>query len=122
VLVEVHAEATSEKHALARYLDGRVAAVVGTHTHVPTADARLLPEGTAFITDLGMSGPYESILGRRIEPVVAHMTTGMPHPFGVAEDDARLCGAFIRIEGTRAAAIERVEMHAQTSRPPFVGD
>ncbi len=121
VLVEVHAEATSEKHALARHLDGRVAAVVGTHTHVPTADARVLPGGTAFITDLGMTGPYESILGRRIEPVVAHMTTGMPHPFGVAEDDARLCGVFIRIEGTHATAIERIEVPADTSRPPFVG-
>ncbi len=122
VLVEIHAEATSEKHAMGRYLDGRVAAVLGTHTHVPTADARILPRGTAFITDLGMSGPYESILGRRIEPVVAHMTTGMPHPFGVAEDDARLCGVYIELDGTRAKTIERIEVPADTTRPPFVGD
>ncbi len=112
VILEVHAEATSEKIALARYFDGRVAAVLGTHTHVPTADARVLPKGTATITDLGMSGPYDSVLGRDVSAVVKHMTTGMPEPFDVATDDVRVCGVVVEIETTtgKAVSIERVEL------------
>ncbi|HYP18116.1 MAG TPA: TIGR00282 family metallophosphoesterase, partial [Opitutus sp.] len=78
IVVEIHAEATSEKQALGWYLDGRVTAVVGTHTHVATADACILPKGTAFMCDLGMTGPYASVLGRQIEPVVGKFIDGLP--------------------------------------------
>lgn len=110
-IVEMHAEATSEKAAVAYALDGRVAAVVGTHTHVPTADARLLPKGTAFITDLGMCGPYDSIIGREVDPVVTHFSTALPTQFEVASKDARVCGCLIDIDPAtgRAVSIERVE-------------
>ena len=122
VLVEVHAEATSEKQAMGWYLDGRVAAVVGTHTHVATADARILPHGTGYITDLGMTGPQESVLGRRIDRVLTHMTTSMPAPFDVAEGDPRVCGVFLEIDpkSRRTTHIERIELKADTSAPPFV--
>ena len=80
---------------MGHYLDGRVAAVVGTHTHIPTADAKVLAKGTAYITDLGMTGPYDSVLGRKKEAVVKFMTTSMPESFGVAEGDIRLCGVCI---------------------------
>jgi len=121
-IVEAHMEATSEKIALAMHLRGRVAAVIGTHTHVPTADARVLEGGTAFITDLGMCGPYESIIGRDADAVLTHMTTGRHVPYAVAEGDARLCGAVVRIdEGTRRAlSIERIEYRAETDKPPFI--
>ena len=98
VIVEAHMEATSEKAALAFHLDGRVAAVVGTHTHVPTADARILPRGTALVSDLGMSGPYESVIGRDAAAVVGHLTTGMHNPFPVASGDTRIAGAVIDID------------------------
>ncbi|MDP6060023.1 MAG: YmdB family metallophosphoesterase, partial [Pirellulaceae bacterium] len=120
-IIEVHAEATSEKLALGHYLDGRVAAVFGTHTHVPTADAQIFARGTAYITDLGMCGPYDSIIGRRIDRVLKHMTTGMPAPFDVAVGDPRVCGAFIEIDTDRrvATAIERIELRADPHSPPF---
>jgi len=128
VLLEIHAEATSEKIAMGWHFNGRVAAVVGTHTHVPTADARLLPvhqrglPATAYITDLGMCGPQESVLGRCIEPVLTHMTTAMHAPFDTAEGDPRVCGVFIEIDPQRrrATAIERIELPADPSSPPFV--
>lgn len=109
IVVDVHAEATSEKIALGWYLDGRASVVFGTHTHVPTADERLLHQGTAYITDLGMTGPYESVLGRRIDRVTHFLTTGMPEPFEVAGHDARLCGIIARVDGEtgRATHIER---------------
>jgi metallophosphoesterase (TIGR00282 family) len=108
--VEVHAEATSEKIALGWYLDGRVSAVVGTHTHVPTADATVLPRGTGYLTDVGMTGPYHSVLGRQVQPVVARFLDGMPRRFSVAEEDVRLSGALIRIdpESGRCGSIELV--------------
>lgn len=98
VIVEIHAEATSEKLAFGRYLDGRVAAVIGTHTHVPTADSVVLPKGTAYITDIGMTGPYESILGREIEPVLGRFLDGMPRRFEVASADVRISGAALTID------------------------
>ena len=121
VLVEAHMEATSEKAALAHYLDGRVAAVVGTHTHVPTADARILPGGTAFITDVGMCGPYDSVIGRQKDAVVRHMTTGMYAPFGIGSGEEAMCGVVLEIDesSARARAIERVEYRADPQRPPF---
>jgi metallophosphoesterase (TIGR00282 family) len=124
VVVEVHADFTSEKQAIAWHLDGRVAMVFGTHTHVPTADARILPHGTGYITDLGMCGPYESVIGRRADRVLAHLTTGMPSPFDVATGDPRVCGVLVEIdERTRAATfIERIELSANPHAPPFTAD
>ncbi len=120
-IVEVHAEATSEKLALGNYLDGRVAAVFGTHTHVPTADAKIFPRGTAYITDLGMCGPYDSIIGRRIDRVIKHLTTSMPAPFDVAVGDPRVCGVAVEIDTQRRVAtdIERIELRANPHEPPF---
>ncbi len=112
VLLDFHAEATSEKIALGLYLDGRVSALFGTHTHVQTADAKVLPEGTAYITDLGMSGPHESILGREIEPVLRRLRAGTPAKFGVGKGDVRLQGVIVTIdtESGRASGIERLDV------------
>lgn len=109
VVVEIHAEATSEKQALGWYLDGRVAAVVGTHTHVPTADATVLPHGTAFLCDLGMTGPYASVLGREVAPVIAKFKDGMPRKFDVAMGDVRLSAAQIEVTGPPYRA-ERIDL------------
>jgi len=109
IIVEIHAEATSEKQAMGWYLDGRVTAVLGTHTHVPTADARVLPKGTAFICDVGMTGPYASVLGREIEPVVGKFVDGMPRRFEVATEDVRLSGALIEIDASMARA-QKIEL------------
>ena len=108
--VDFHVEATSEAQLMGRYLDGRVSAVLGTHTHVPTADECVLPGGTAFQCDVGMTGPYESILGRRIDRVMETKLTGMPTQFDVAEGDVRLCGSMVEVdpETGRASRIERV--------------
>ena len=123
VLVEAHMEATSEKAALAHHLDGRVAAVFGTHTHVPTADARVLTGGTAFMTDVGMCGPYDSVIGRDKAAVVRHMTTGMYVPFGIGTGGEAMCGAVVEInaESGRAQRVERIEYRADHSRSPFTG-
>lgn len=115
IVVDFHAEATSEKIAMGWYLDGRVSAVVGTHTHIPTADARILPEGTAYITDLGMTGPHESVIGRRVDRVLSRFITGMPAPFDVARGDVRMNGAIIEINPTsgKAISIKRLEVHGE---------
>lgn len=97
-LVEIHAEATSEKIALGWHLDGRVAAVIGTHTHVPTADAEVRPGGTAYVTDVGMTGPYRGVLGREMAPVIDRFMTGMPQRFGVAEEDVRLSAVLVEYD------------------------
>ncbi len=112
ILVDVHAEATSEKVALARWLDGRVTAVVGTHTHVQTSDARLLPAGTAFITDAGMTGPHDSVIGVQVELAVRRMRTGMPVRFQTAQDDVRIEGVMVDCDAAtgRATAIEPVRI------------
>lgn len=124
VIVEAHMEATSEKAALAHYFDGRVAAVLGTHTHVPTADARILPRGTAFVTDVGMCGPYHSIIGAEIGNVVKAMTTGMHVPFGVGAGDEALSAVVMRIDeaSRRSLSIEHVRFPADRDRPPFRHD
>jgi len=110
IFVDIHAEATAEKIGLGWHLDGRVTAVLGTHTHVQTADERLLNHGTAFICDVGMTGPHESVLGRRIDRVLKAAITQMPHTFDVAREDVRLCGALVTFDEStgRAEAIERV--------------
>ncbi len=112
VLVDVHAEATSEKIALARWLDGRVTAVVGTHTHVQTSDACLLPRGTAFITDAGMTGPHESVIGVEADLAIRRMRTGLPVRFATAQGGVRIEGALIECdpESGRAVAIEGVRV------------
>ncbi|MEM6364226.1 MAG: YmdB family metallophosphoesterase, partial [Planctomycetota bacterium] len=110
ILVDMHAEATSDKQVLARYLDGRVTAVLGTHTHVPTADASILPGGTAFQCDVGMTGPYASIIGRDISRVTQTTRTFEPCHFHVATADVRLCGAMVETSQTgQAESITRFE-------------
>jgi metallophosphoesterase (TIGR00282 family) len=95
IFVDVHAEATSEKISMGWYLDGRVTAVVGTHTHIPTADERVLPNGTAYITDVGMTGPYDSVIGVKKELVVGKFLNNMPVRFEAATGDVRLCGVLV---------------------------
>ncbi len=105
VFVDFHAEATSEKITLAHYLDGRVTAFAGTHTHVQTSDARLLPKGTAYITDLGMTGPYISSIGRDLKPVTKKFITGMPARFEVADGPCTIEGAIVEFDpATKLAA------------------
>jgi metallophosphoesterase (TIGR00282 family) len=110
VVVDMHAEATSEKNALARMVDGRVSAVIGTHTHVQTADEQVFPGGTAYLTDAGFTGPHESVLGRRIEPVIRRFTTNLPQRFEVASDRILLQGALLEIDNQTgyARSIRRV--------------
>jgi calcineurin-like phosphoesterase len=112
VLVDVHAEATSEKVALARWLDGRVTAVIGTHTHVQTADARVQPGGTAAITDAGMTGPHDSVIGVKAELATHRMRTGMPVRFEVATGGVRIEGVLIECDAAsgRASAIRPVRV------------
>lgn len=109
-LIDYHAEATSEMQILGRYLDGRVSAVLGTHTHVPTADESILPGGTAFQCDVGMTGPYDSIIGRRIDRVMQTTLTAFPTQYEVATRDVRLCGSLVDVDSQsgRAFAIRRV--------------
>lgn len=110
ILVEFHAEATSEKIALGRYLDGRVTAVLGTHTHVQTSDETLLPGGTAYITDLGMTGAKDSVIGREVGPVVQRFLTGMPQKFDTSNTDPALEGVILDIDMKtgKARSIERI--------------
>jgi 2',3'-cyclic-nucleotide 2'-phosphodiesterase len=111
IIVDFHAEATSEKVAMGRYLDGRVSAVVGTHTHVGTIDARVLPRGTAHITDIGMTGPLDSIIGDDIESVLNRFLTGMPHRLAVGTGKVMLNSVLINVEDKsgRANSIERID-------------
>lgn len=114
VIVDMHAEATGDKYLMARYLDGRVAAVFGTHTHVPTADEQILPCGTAFICDVGMTGPHDGILGRKYEPILSAVLSNVPTPFDVATGDVRLNGAMVDIDtqSGRAMHVERVKIRS----------
>ena len=105
IFVDVHAETTSEKIAVGRFLDGRVSAVVGTHTHVQTGDERVFPGGTAFLCDAGMCGPTESVLGREIEPIIARFITNLPTTFPVAKGPVALNGAIIDIDETTGKAL-----------------
>jgi metallophosphoesterase (TIGR00282 family) len=112
IVVDFHAEATSEKVAMARYLDGRVTAVLGTHTHVQTNDARVQPGGTAAITDAGMTGPHDSVIGVRAELAISRMRTGVPVRFQPAEGDVRIEGALVECDPStgRATACEPVRV------------
>jgi 2',3'-cyclic-nucleotide 2'-phosphodiesterase len=110
ILLDLHGEATSEKVALGWYLDGRITALIGTHTHIPTADERVLPEGTAYQTDVGMSGPYDSVIGVEKELVLARFLTGMPGKFEPAKGNPKMCAALISCDGAtgRAHRIQRI--------------
>lgn len=112
ILVDMHAEATSEKMAMGYYLDGQVSAVVGTHTHVQTADEQILPNGTAYITDIGMTGPVHSVIGIRKELAIEKFLTGMPRRFEVASGPAVFSAVLIEVDGSigKAIAIERIRV------------
>jgi metallophosphoesterase (TIGR00282 family) len=115
VVVDVHAEATSEKVALSRWLDGRVTAVFGTHTHVQTADARVLPGGTAAITDAGMTGPHDSVIGVTADLAIRRMRTGIPVRFVPAEGDVRIEGALVECDAAgRATSCEAIRVAVST--------
>ena len=112
VIVDMHAEATSEKYAMGWYLDGRVSVVFGTHTHVQTADERILPAGTAYITDVGMCGPFDSVIGMEKETVIRGFITQLPRQFEVAQDNVVLQGAIVDIDDNgRAREIRRLRIH-----------
>jgi metallophosphoesterase (TIGR00282 family) len=110
IVVDFHAEATSEKNAMGHFLDGKVSAVVGTHTHVPTCDHRVLPRGTAYCTDLGMTGPYDSVIGVEKDTIIARFTTGMPGRFETAKNDARFAAVVVDVDATtgRAVGVDRM--------------
>jgi len=115
VIVEIHAEATSEKIAMGHYLDGKVSCVYGTHTHVTTADEKILPKGTAYITDVGMTGPHDSVLGRGTESVLKSFRTQMPVPFEIATDDVKMNAILVTIDSVskKAEYIERICINSE---------
>lgn len=104
IVLDLHAEATSEKVAMGWHADGRVSAVLGTHTHIQTADEKILPKGTAYITDVGMTGPYDSVIGQIKERIVARYLTGVPHKFEVAPHQATLCGVVVEVDAATGLA------------------
>jgi 2',3'-cyclic-nucleotide 2'-phosphodiesterase len=120
IFVDVHGETTSEKIALGRFLDGKVSAVIGTHTHVQTADEQIFPGGTAFMCDAGMCGPTESILGRAVDPIVKRFISNLPSPFPVAKGEVRLRGVLIEIDETsgHAVRISRLDEPGRSQTPP----
>ncbi|HNV85740.1 MAG TPA: TIGR00282 family metallophosphoesterase [Candidatus Omnitrophota bacterium] len=111
ILVDIHAEATSEKIAMGWFLDGKVSAVFGSHTHVQTADERILPHGTAYITDMGMTGPHYSVLGRDIDSILNRFMTQMPARFSVASEDVRLCGVIFDVDPETGKAVQIKRIH-----------
>ncbi len=117
IIVDLHAEATSEKIAMGRFLDGTVSAVIGTHTHVATADEQILPKGTAYISDAGMCGPHDSVLGRDTEAVLRRFLTQMPQKMEVAEGGVALCGVIVEVDENsgRARSIERIRVPCDES-------
>jgi 2',3'-cyclic-nucleotide 2'-phosphodiesterase len=98
VIIDFHAEATAEKIALGWFLDGNASAVIGTHTHIPTADARILPKGTAFISDVGMTGPYDSVIGMRKDVAIKRFIHSVPYKYEMASHDVRFCGAYVQVD------------------------
>ncbi len=115
IIVDFHAEATSEKVAMGRYLDGRVSAVLGTHTHVGTIDAQLLPQGTAYVTDIGMTGPLDSVIGDDTEAVIRRFLTIMPHRLSVGKGKTIFNTVLVRIDDDsgRAISIERISQEVE---------
>ena len=116
IIVDFHAEATSEKVAMGRYLDGRVSAVLGTHTHVATADTQLLPQGTAYVTDIGMTGPIDSVIGMETEVVIQRFLSGIPHRMSVAKGKTMFNAVLVRVDkkSGRAISIDRIYKEAQS--------
>ena len=114
IIVDLHAEATSEKVAMGWFLDGEVSAVLGTHTHIQTADERILPKGTAYITDVGMTGPFDSVIGRKKDKIIERFLTGMPTRFELGTEDIELHGVFVEIDEKtgKALKIERIREKA----------
>jgi len=112
IVVDMHAEATSEKVAMGYYLDGKVSCIFGSHTHITTADEKILPKGTAYITDVGMTGAHDSVLGRRVESVIKAFRTQMPCPFEIATGDVRMSAVLVTIDSTTkcAESIERIQI------------
>jgi metallophosphoesterase (TIGR00282 family) len=112
IIVDVHAEATSEKKALGWYLDGEVSAVLGTHTHVQTADNEILPQGTAYISDVGMTGPFDSVIGIKKDAIIERFLTQIPNKFDVAKGDIRLQGVLLDVDAAtgKANSIERISI------------
>ena len=118
IVLDMHAEASSEKIAMGWYMDGKISAVLGTHTHVQTSDERILPQGTAYITDVGMTGPHDSIIGMKHEQVLTRFVTGIPSRYEVAERDLRLHGVIVDIDEAtgKAARIQRISKSLGESR------
>lgn len=116
IMVDIHAEATSEKVALGWYLDGKASAVLGTHTHIQTADERILPGGTAYLTDAGMTGPYDSVIGRKVEDVLERFITAIPVRFEVAEGNIQLHGAVLDIDDKTGKAISITRVQEKLSK------
>ncbi|MFA5092434.1 MAG: TIGR00282 family metallophosphoesterase [Candidatus Omnitrophota bacterium] len=110
IFVDIHAEATSEKVALGWYLDGKVSAVLGTHTHIQTADEKILPKGSAYITDVGMTGPYDSVIGRRVEDVLTRFLSLIPVRFEVAQENIQMHGALVEVDEKTGKAISIVRI------------
>jgi metallophosphoesterase (TIGR00282 family) len=110
IIVDLHAEATAEKIAMANYLDGKVSAVIGTHTHVQTSDERIFPKGTAFITDAGMTGPYDSVIGMKVQPALNRFLFQTPQKYETADGDLHICGLFMKIDSDSGSAkeVERI--------------
>jgi calcineurin-like phosphoesterase len=123
IIVDIHAEATSDKYLMGHFLKGKVSAVLGTHTHVQTADEQILGEGTAFICDLGMTGPYASVLGRCIEPVTATTISFLPNQFSVASGDVRMSGVVLEINAAtgKTDSISRVQFCDKDLQEKFNG-
>ncbi len=115
IFVDFHAEATSEKVAMGYHLDGRVSCVFGTHTHIVTADEKILPKGTAYITDIGMTGGHNSVLGREAESVLKSFRTRMPFPFAIATDDVKISAIVVTVDNSskQAERIERIKIDAE---------
>jgi metallophosphoesterase (TIGR00282 family) len=118
IIVDIHAEATSEKKALGWYLDGEVSAVLGTHTHVQTADEEILPQGTAYISDVGMTGPFDSVIGIKKDTIIERFLTQMPSKFDVAKGDIRMQGVILDIDSSsgKANSIERISIKLKEPR------
>lgn len=123
IIVDIHAEATSDKYLMGHFLKGKVSAVLGTHTHVQTADEQILGDGTAFICDLGMTGPYDSVLGRSIEPVTATTISFLPNQFSVASGDVRMSGVILEIDSAtgKTQSINRIQFFDKHLNEQFNG-
>jgi metallophosphoesterase (TIGR00282 family) len=110
IIVDFHAEATAEKIAMSHYIDGRVSALIGTHTHIQTSDERIMPKGTGFITDVGMSGPYDSVIGMKAQAAINRFLYQTPQKYEAATNDVHLCGVFLKVDTAsgKTTHIERI--------------